>query len=187
MKIQDLCTIRSGHSFRGGLVDDPDGDVSIIQPGNISSNGVISFDDSEPLKMDVPTAKFLQPRDVLVVNRGRFAAAVFDLSDGKSWIAPSSIIVLTINKRSVLPEYLACYLNSANGQKMFQRHYEQTTIPYISIKNLGEMEMPVPPLDRQRAVVAFAQATDKYRQLTRRKQEIFQQMINHSLISKYTQ
>lgn len=184
MKIQDFCKIRSGHAFRGRLVDDPNGEVSVIQPRNISTDGSISFGGDAPLKMYVPAAKFLQSRDVLVVNRGRFAAAVFDLSDGKSWIAPSSIIVLTINKKSVLPEYLACYLNSVDGQKMFQRHFEQTTIPFISAKNLGEMEMPVPSLDRQRAVVAFAQATEKYRKLTQRKQEIHQQLINHALIPK---
>ena len=166
------------------MAGDPDGKVLVIQPKNISYDGSISFHGAPPLTMDVSPSKFLLPQDVLVVNRGRFATSVFDFSDGRRWIVPSSIIVLTINKTSVLPEYLVCYLNSANGQKMFQRHFEQTTIPFISVKNLGEMDMPIPSLARQRAVVAFAQATKKYRQLTRRKQEIYRQFVNHALIPK---
>lgn len=184
MKIQDFCKIRLGHAFRERLVGHPDGEVLVIQPKNILSNGSISFRGDAPLKMGVSTSKFLQPGDVLVVNRGRFAASVFDFSDGKRWITPSSIIVLTINMTSVLPGYLACYLNSAKGQNMFQRHFEQTTISFISGKNLGEMNIPIPSLDRQRAVVAFEQATEKYKQLSWRKQEIYRQFVNHTLIPK---
>jgi len=184
MNIRDFSRIRLGHSFREGLVNDPDGKVLVIQPKDISVSGTISFNGGKPLTMDVTSPKFLRPKDVLVVNRGRFAAAVFELSDEKKWIVPSSIIVLTLKDTSIIPEYLACYLNSANGQKMFQRHFEQTTIPFISTKNLGHMDVPIPPLARQQALVALAQATEQYNRLSCRKQEMYRQFVDYALLPK---
>ena len=120
-------------------------------------------------------------KDVLVVNRGRFAAAVFEQQDSAIWIVPSSILVLSITSPSVLPEYVACYLNSTNGQRLFLRHSEQTTIPFIGAGNLGCMSIPVPSLERQQALVACGEFVARYAQLTNRKQELCGQLLDYEL------
>lgn len=182
MRIRDFGDIRIGHAFRQRLTRIPGGKVMVIQPKNIGPQGSISFGDECPLRTDVAVTRSLQSKDVLVVNRGRFAAAVFDLPESDTWIVPSSILVLSVNQQSVLPEYVACYFNSANGQRLFQRHCEQTTVPFISAGNLGNMDIPIPPLDRQRSLVAFDGATARCALLTNRKQELYRQILNHELM-----
>ncbi len=181
MRIEEFSNIRIGHAFRSRLANVSDGNVLVIQPKNILSDGSICFGSEEPLRTDAAVTKPIAPGEVLVVNRGRFAAAVFELSDSVTWIAPSSVLVLSITSQSVLPEYVACYFNSNNGQRLFLRHCEQTTIPFIGAGNLGRMSIPVPSLERQHALVACGQFITRYAQLTNRKQELCKQILDHEL------
>lgn len=184
MKILEFSESRMGHAFRERLTNMPTGDVRVIQPRNISPEGFVSFGPEEPLRTDTSVSKPIQPGDVLVVNRGRFAATVFDPPELGTWIVPSSILVLSIKKESVLPEYVACYFNSTNGQKLFRRHLEQTTVPFISTKNLANMDIPIPSLERQRALIALEKASMEYARLTNRKQELHRQIVSHELATE---
>ncbi len=181
MKINNFSKIRTGHTFRKGLLHVPSGNVLVVQPKNIALQGSISFDNGEPLRTDASAARPLQPKDVLVVSRGRFAAAVFDPPGSDTYIVPSSILVLSLKKSSVLPEYVACLFNSTRGQRLFQRHCEQTTIPYISAANLGQMDIPIPSIDRQRALVAYEGLVARHAWLTSRKQELLRGIMNREL------
>ncbi|MCD4750799.1 MAG: restriction endonuclease subunit S [Thermoanaerobaculales bacterium] len=181
MRVQDFCNIGIGHAFRQRLTRVPDGNVLVIQPKNIAPDGSISFGDEGPLRTYVAVSRPLWPNDVLIVNRGRFAAAVFDLPESDPWIVPSSILVLSVNMRAVLPEYVACYFNSSSGQRLFRRHCEQTTVPFMSAKNLGDLDLPIPSLDRQHSLVAFDRATARYAVLSSRKQELLRGILNREL------
>lgn len=181
MKIKEFCHIRMGHAFRGRLANVPGGSVKIIQPKNISSSGIIFFKNGEPWKMNVSASKPLQHGEVLVVNRGRFASTVFNLNDPGPWIVPSSILILSVKDESVLPEYISLYFNSANGQKLFQRHFERTTVPFISTSNLANMDIPIPPMKKQLALVEFESTNKVYAQLSKRKMELHRQILSHEL------
>jgi len=181
MRIEEFSDVRIGHAFRSRLAHVSDGGVLVIQPKNILSGGSISFGDEGPLRTDASVTRPLMPKDVLVVNRGRFAAAVFEPQDSATWIVPSSVLVLSITSQSVLPEYVTCYFNSTNGQRLFSRHCEQTTIPFIGAGNLGRMSIPVPSLERQQALVACDDFVARYAQLTNRKQELCRQILDYEL------
>lgn len=182
MRIKEFSEVSTGYAFRSRLVDVPDGKVYVIQPKNILSDSTISFGSGEPVRTKTLPSKFLSPGDLLVVNRGRFAAAVFYEESGE-WTVPSSLIIVTIKKSSILPEYLACYLNSANGQKMYQRRLEHTTVPFISTKNLENMEIPIPTLEKQKSLIKFESSINKYSRLTERKRILYKQIISQELSS----
>ena len=181
MRVRDFSQIRMGHTFRRGLRPVLGGTVAVIQPKNISGDGTLYFDDRVPVRVDVAESKAVSPRDVLVVNRGRFSAAVFGLEEGGPYIVPSSVLVLTVTNQDVLPEFVALYLNSASGQRMFWRHQETTTVPFISTGNLARMDIPIPPLPRQRALGELQRANREYARLTERKLELRRQILNHEL------
>ena len=181
MRVKEFCKIRMGYAFRKRLENVSDGDVKVIQPKNISENGVLSFEDEEPLKTNVSSSNPIQMGDVLVVNRGRFASTVFNLFDAGPWIVPSSILILSINDKSVLSEYVSLYFNSENGQKLFRRHLERTTVSFISTINLGNMDIPVPPMKKQQALVNFETTNRKYAKLSNKKLELQRQILSHEL------
>ena len=180
MKVKNFSKIRMGHAFRERLVNVPEGEVMVIQPRNIMPEGLM-FGTDEPLRTYIPAPRPLQSGDVLVVNRGRFAATVFHLSEPGMWITPSSVLVLSIFDQAVLPEYVAIYFNSGTGQKMFRRHLELTTVPFISAKNLGDMDIPVPPIKRQKDLIAFEKSAMNYTRLSNRKQELLKEILNSEL------
>ncbi len=181
MKIKEFCTIRMGYAFRKRLEHVPDGGAKVIQPKNISASGILSFEDGEPWQSAVSSSNPLKPGDVLLVSRGRFAATVFNLHDPGPWIVPSSILILSIKDKSVLPEYISFYFNSPNGQKLFRRHLEKTTVPFISAGNLAEMDIPVPPMEKQQSLVDFETTNRNYAQLSSRKLELLRQILNQEL------
>jgi len=176
-RIADYCHVRIGHAFRGRVHHEVAGDVRVIQPRDISHNGQIAFGEAGPLRLDVPSPRFLQPNDVLLVNKGRFASAVFDFTDVEQWLAPSSVLVLTLCDGTVLPHYLACFFNSPAGQKMLRRHGELTTIPYISASNLGNMKIPIPSLERQKSLASLSEATAQFVRLSNRKHQLYSAIV----------
>lgn len=181
VRIKEIGTIRIGHAFRGRLLSRPKGNALVIQPKNILSDGFISFAQNEPLRTVASAVKPLDEDDVLIVNRGRFAATVFTLSGPDTWIVPSSILILTVTAPTVLPAYVSSYFNSAAGQKMFQAHSEQTTVSFISTSNLGSMEIPIPPRERQRSLIALDRVMAEHRNLTDKKRGLLRQIINAEL------
>ncbi len=181
MRVKEFCDIRMGHAFRKRLSNRPDGNVKVIQPKNISTDGDLSFKSGEPWRTDASASKPLEPGDVLVVNRGRFAATVFNPGDTGFWIVPSSILVLSVQDKSVLPEYVALYFNSPNGERLFRRHFEKTTAPFISARNLANTDIPVPSLYKQRALINFETTRREYARLANHKLELQRRILNYEL------
>lgn len=181
MKVEDFSDIRTGHGFRERLANDPRGAFCVIQPKNIRPDGLISFDNGSPLRMEASAPRILQPKEILFVSRGRFSAAVFEEMGSGPWIVPASVLVLSVKTDRVLPEYVACYFNSASGNALLQRHGEQTTVPFISAQTLGGIDIPVPALARQKALVALDRAASKQARLLNRKQELIRQILNREL------
>lgn len=181
MKISEFAITRVGHSFRKRLMTVPGGLSKLIEPKNISSGGALVLDETNIIHSDIRMSPPLKVGDILISNRGRFAAAVFDMPDTQTWIVPSSIVVLTITDRSILPGYIALYLNSARGQKQFQKLNEVSTVPFVSRTNLMEMDIPIPPLKRQDLLVTLGTANRRYNELTIKKHNLMNNILNNEL------
>ena len=181
MKIKEFAKARVGHSFRKRLVNIPDGVSKVIEPKNISSGGALILEGTDLIHSDIRMLSPLKAGDVLISNKGRFAAAVFDIPDKHTWIVPASIIVLTITDSNILPGYIALYMNSANGQKQFQKLNEVSTVPFVSRTNLMEMDIPIPALEKQHLLVTFGTANRRYAELTMKKHSLMNNILNNEL------
>lgn len=181
MRLREFSEIAAGHAFRGRVIHKPGGRFCLLLPRNITAGGAIVLGDEDPLRTELDVADSLLPGDVLVVTRGRFAAAVFQEPGPGPWIVPSSIIVLRIGNPSVMPEYVALYINSENGQRLFRRLQETTTVPFVSKSNLAQVSIPIPPLERQQALVELGDSSRTYARLAARKIELHRQILDHEL------
>lgn len=181
MKISEFGIARVGHSFRKRLVTVPGGVSQLIEPKNISSDGALMLDETNCIHSDIRMLPPLKAGDILISNRGRFAAAVFDMPDTQTWIVPSSIVVLTITDRNILPAYIALYMNSASGQRQFQKLNEVSTVPFVSRTNLMEMDIPIPPLKKQNLLVILGATNRRYSELTMKKHSLVNNILNNEL------
>ncbi len=168
-----------GHAFRERLNHDESGSIHVIQPADITNDGQIEFSMNEPLRIHLSQFKPLVNRDILLVNRGRFAAAVFDQKDENTWIVPSSIIVISVNINDVIPEYVSAFINSQSGQRLLQRYLEMSTIPFISASNLKNMKIPLPPMKQQKEIASLNQAIVLHEKLGTRKRELYRSLLNN--------
>lgn len=169
-----------GHSFRQKPVCIENGNALVIQPKDVTSDGMLKVE--IPCLIDFPAGTNLNKGDVLLINRGRFTACAFQDNLGKPCVATSAFMILTSNDPAqLLPDYLALFLNSTGGQTILRRLNETTTIPFISLGNLESIEIPVPPLDMQQKLVALERAKQHFAQLTARKVNLLNNLINQQL------
>ncbi len=170
-----------GYSFRGAPACIEDGNALVIQPKDVTSAGILKVE--TPCLVNFTAGKSLNKGDVLLINRGRFTACVFEDTLRMPCIATSAFLILTPkDPAQLLPDYLALFLNSTEGQTILKRLNKTTTIPFISLSNVESIVIPVPPLDMQKKLVALEQAKQRFAQLTARKTELLNRIINHQLI-----
>lgn len=175
--LKSLASIRSGYQFRGGLKDEnPDeAPVRVIQIKDVSA-GDIAFDEVDSLRPSKDVSKdAIERGDVLLLGRGRrFFAASVEVPVEELTIAVHSFWILRPHplqphSESVLPAYLAWFLNHPETQATLSSHSNQTQIPFISRAIVEEIQIEVPPLETQTQIARLDQ-------LNRREQQLAQQL-----------
>ena len=92
--------------------------------------------------------------DVLVRLRAPIQAVYIDRESAGS-IIPSLMAVVRTESSAVDAAFLTHYLNTIEVKKQLEKKLKGTTIPMIKTKDLGELEVVVPPLDVQRKTVSL--------------------------------
>lgn len=183
-KLSQLADIVSGYTFRGSIENDPKGDVFVLQAKNILPNQDISnTDDFTKISGSaIRNPYFLEYNDILLVSRGSglgsFRTTVFD-SKAPSVMPSSSVHVLKIKDVTVLPKYISLYLNSEAGQKaLLQITTGGSYIQSLSIKNLTELKIPIPPIHVQKSIIALHENIQAQEKILERKNELKRIIIN---------
>ena len=162
IKLKDVAEIFRGKSV---LKDD-------LQPGKIRVLNISNMDEGEWVFADMDTIHEevrkvkryqLETGDILLTCRGTSnKVAVFPETEHVV-IASANIIVLRI-KEKIAPQYLKIFLDSPIGQMMIKSFQRGTTMMNINPNDIGEMEIPLLPMDRQQSLVRqFLDEQERYR------------------------
>jgi len=96
----------------------------------------------------------------------------------------SSVHVIRVKDVNIIPKYLSLYLNSDIGQKsLYQIVTGGAYIQSMLIKDLNELEIPIPPINTQKSIIAIHENAAKQELLYTRKQEIQKNIINSIFIN----
>lgn len=178
--IKQCCTLKMGYSFRQKPDFTPDGHVLVIQPKDVTADGILVPDPD--CRIHSSSENRLSPGDVLLISRGRFTASTFTGAINEPCIATSAFLIVTPKKPDqLLSEYVALFFNSSDCQTLFKRLHETTTIPFISMSNLESVEIPLPSIEHQAALVALDQMNKDYARLSNRKLALQKQLLDHEL------
>lgn len=170
-----------GASIRGALPVDPEGNVLIVQQGNITADGVsgelqrIAYDKFERYE--------LKEGDVLLRSKGSpIVAAEFRKASPMPVIAAASVLVLRpgSNNTALQPSYLTWLLNSAWGRARIQTVTTGTLTAVLPASDLRDLEVPVPTLHQQRLISELTL-------LARRQQELagsYREKLDEMLIAR---
>lgn len=111
----------------------------------------------------------LKNGDVLFAAKGtKNFAAVFENHNEPS-VASTSFFVIRSTNKKMLPQYLAWVLNSHTTQTLLKGQAIGTSIPSISKQVLENLEIAVPSIETQKAILQITKLRNKEKSL---KQEI---------------
>ena len=125
----------------------------------------------------------LKEGDVLFAAKGtKNFAAVFENHQEPS-VASTSFFVIRPTDKKLLPQYLAWVLNSHSTQTLLKGQAIGTSIPSISKQVLENLEITVPGIEIQQAILQITKLRNQEKSLrleieTLREKQIQQQIIN---------
>ena len=185
-KLSQIADIVSGYTFRGSIENDLKGDIFVLQAKHVLANeDILHTTDLVTISdKSIRNPYFLEHNDILLVSRGSgigsFRSAVF--ATNETQVMPSSSVhVIRIKDVTVLPKYVCLYLNSRDGQKTLAQIVTGASyIQSILVKNLIDLEIPIPPIHTQKSIIALHQNIIDQERIFKRKQEIQKTIINAS-------
>lgn len=129
--------------------------VPFINAGHLGLSGI----DMKEMNF-IPRQRFnlltngkIRTNDVLFCLRGSLGkfAPVNDVFEG----AIASSLVIIRPGQQVLRDFILAYLGSSLCAGMIEKYRNGAAQPNLSAKNLADFEIPLPPLDEQRRIVAI--------------------------------
>ncbi len=125
----------------------------------------------------------LKDGDVLFAAKGtKNFAAVFENHNEPS-VASTSFFVIRPTDNKVLPQFLAWFLNNHSTQTLLKGQAIGTSIPSISKQVLENLEITIPSIETQLAILQITQLRNREKSLKLkiemlREKQIQQQIIN---------
>lgn len=152
-------SIERGASMRASDLDDlttrEDTGLYFLRLADIS-DGSIS-DDLPHLKSVEPSTEKQQLRSgdlILSKNGAPFKVAVADVPDGRTILANGNLYIIRLDTKRVDPYFVAAFLASEDGKRSLECMVVGTTIPSLPLRNLRNVQVPVPDMETQRHVAA---------------------------------
>lgn len=152
VKLGDVANVQLGFTLRGenATQHDPQGTHRLIRISDIRETGALTLGHEPLVALDEATAEraALVAGDVLVIARGaRLTAAAF--SGEVPAIAGNQFCVVRPLADRLDSLYLRFFLNLPATQNTLLASSRGTHLPAISARMLAELELPLPPLERQ--------------------------------------
>lgn len=174
-KIADIASIRNGYAFRGRIESDKDGDTRVIQASDLAQATELDMDKLACVQLGKKAHRYhLSENDIVFLARGMRQCAYHPIRQaitGKPVITTFGLLVITTREQIAMPEYLHWALNTQRIQQRIQSFAEGSNISFISDKNFGNVDIPIPALDTQRKIVRLI---DLHKQRTQVREKLAQ-------------
>jgi hypothetical protein len=155
--LKDIAALRSGYLFRGKIEADPAGQYAVLQIGDIKPGNAIAPHLLTRVNLpDVRPSHLVATNEVVFISRGTRKGAIAMTEPLENVIATAQLFVLHLDE-TVLPAYLAWYLNQRDAQQHIEEHSTGTNVSLITIEALGKLPVQLPSLELQRRIVEIHQ------------------------------
>jgi restriction endonuclease S subunit len=158
-ELSALATVQAGHPFRGSVPAVAGGNAFVLQMRDVTPAGGIAWHQLVQTQIDTrKPVHWLQRGDVVFVARGARNYAVCVAEVPVAAVCSQYFFVLRITSPLLLPEFLAWQINRLPAQRYLASNAEGSDQLSIRRGVLEALSIAVPPLGRQRALVALAAA-----------------------------
>jgi restriction endonuclease S subunit len=160
MKVQLrlIADIRPGLQFREAIRHAEQGELGVVQAGDIGVDGAIELDrvTRVPGIPNLPKSQTLAAGEVLLQCRGlTYRAAVVPATEIKL-VASASLLILC-PRPEIRPAFLAHFLNDPSTQAELRKLATGATIANLKRSALEQLETPLPTLMDQDRIIALGE------------------------------
>jgi len=158
--LQTLADIQVGYQAKAGINGGRRGTHRLIQSKDFDSFNRLRFENLTAFFPErKPETYSVRKGDILFQARGmaHFAYCIED--DLKDTLAAGSFYILRTKTETLLPQYLAWWLNQPKAQAWFQSQARGTGMSFISKSTLSRLQVQIPPLSVQEKVVKIVTLT----------------------------
>ncbi len=173
-------------SIQTGLFAKPvaKGDIVYLQAKHFDENGQLKTLLHPDLKADTITDKhMLRHGDVLFAAKGTKNFAAWFESKNQPSVASTSFFVLRITDKIILPQFLVWFLNHPSTQEILKRTARGTSIPSIRKTVLEELEISIPNIETQEAILKITQLRNAEKKLKKEIESLREQQIQQLIIN----
>jgi restriction endonuclease S subunit len=154
--LANLASLHTGY-VRGRVDSHPKGQYRVISAGDLNRGQGIPYAKLERSDEITPSDRhLLRTGDVLFVPRGTNNVAAHIDTEADNLVASSQLYVIR-TQDNLDAGFLSWYLNHRRAQAYFEAMGRGSKIRSINKRVLGELQVPVPPLDEQRSIANAAQ------------------------------
>lgn len=166
LPLQRIATIRSGLQVRGRIDVTPDGTHRIVQTKDIDRYLQLHLQSLDGVDPPVPPQRSLvHEGDVLFLSRGHHPYAVPVLQPLSETVAAGYFYIVRPRTETILPEFIAWWINQPPAQQFLRSVATGTHTQFVAKSEFAQLQIPVPPLDTQRKIVALASLATREQRL----------------------
>ena len=160
-KLNNIATIQTGVFAK----TTPNPDALYLQQSDFDSRGELRDTAQPTIATDNPK-HLLAAGDLLLASKGNNNMCVIVPEIEQKCVASPSFLVIRLHDKSaILPEFVAWYLNLPTVQNTLAAQARGTSIMSISKATLGELEIPIPPIERQKKYIELSKLQKREQQL----------------------
>lgn len=174
-KLIQIVDAQFGANVTGKMV----GDFAFVQGRDFDANG--EYLGLEPMYADgadLRSVNFLRRGEILFSTKGKIFATVWQ-DQMANTIASGTFLILRVTDDSVLPEYLALYLNSSKAKRYYDLHVKAATVNHIGRKQLELMEIKIPTIEQQKLLVEVNELIIEEKKLNSELKERKEKILNY--------
>lgn len=160
--LSSIASVSSGFHYRTRIADRPDGEWLVAQGREVRDD--LTWDLARMPRVNPGPAERrarLKPGDILVLARGERPYAITVPDWSRPALAASSFHIVRVRRELVLPEYLACFLNSPDVLAGLSAAMRGKKIRFLPRAELAATDVALPPLARQADIAAAASLVEE--------------------------
>jgi hypothetical protein len=186
VKLADIASIQVGRSYPS----DPSGEGRLVSVRDFDAAGLLLKDKSMVRKIDLSAVKanqLLQADDILLTAKGNSHRAYFFEGIETPCLASPVFLVIRVSDQQVLPAFIYATLSMPTFQAKLESLARGSTISNLSAKTVRQLEVVVPSISTQQAIVEVVHLNKKRMEVLGTLQRLYSTQINAIVHAAVTQ
>lgn len=178
IKLHNIAVIQTGVFAKVG----PNPNALYLQQSDFDGNGELR-NTTQPTIIVANQKHLLTAGDLLLASKGNNNMCVIVPGIEQKCVASPSFLVIRLHDKSaILPEFVAWYLNLPTVQNTLAAQARGTSIMSISKATLEELEIPIPPIERQKKYIELSKLQKREQELYKTIAERRKQILEYKMI-----